>query len=137
MLMAAAVGCGAGDGLNRRAVSGDVSLDGRPLARGVLLFDPISTEASTAVGARIRDGRFAIPRREGPVPGRYAVRIYASSRIQAPPIAGSSPLATRPMVDLIPERYNARSTLNAEIGSRDASMFHFRLSSDASSQQSR
>lgn len=133
--MVAASGCGAGDGLDRRALSGDVSWEDRPLAKGTILFDPISESAGTAVGARIRDGRFAIPQREGAVPGSYTVRIYASSGVQAPPDRRHPENSPRPMLELIPDRYNRRSTLKVDVVPQAEAAFRFRLMPDPASRK--
>ncbi len=131
VLCSIVAGCATGDGLDRRAVSGTVTLDGRPIVQGVLMFEPTSDAVGTSVGASIRDGRFTIPRREGPVPGPYLARIYASSGVLAP-LSGkaTSPLVPRPMIELIPERYNRRSTLGVVVPPRGPSSFRFRLTSD-------
>lgn len=113
--MMLAGGCGSGDGLDRQAVRGRVTLDGEPLARGSILFEPATDDVGTAVGGTIRDGRFAIARADGPVPGNYLVRIYASTGTQAPPPEGGSAVMPRPMVERVPGRYNANTVLRAEI----------------------
>lgn len=127
LVAAALAGCAAGDGLDRRPIAGVVTLDGRPLAAGSILFEPADAESGTVVGASIRDGRFDVPRRDGPVPGRYAVRIYSASAEQAPPRAGESPRKPRPMVEAIPARYNTQSTLTAEVGPGESAAFRFDL----------
>jgi hypothetical protein len=114
-------GCSGDDPLNRQAISGTIRLGGQPLAAGAVLLDPISERTGTAVGATIHDGGFAIARKDGPVPGSYKVRIYASSRIQAPAPKGASQRKPRPMVELIPEKYNSRTELSAEIVSGQSS----------------
>ncbi len=55
------VGCDSGDGLNRQAVSGTVTLDGQPLSGGNILFEPATKESGTAVGATIRAGGLRDP----------------------------------------------------------------------------
>lgn len=108
-------GCGVDDGLGRVAVSGVVRLDGAPLDSGSLMFDPAEESVGTAVGATIQGGRFAIPRQAGPVPGRYRIRIYASSGVQAPPGPGQTERSARPMIERIPPAYNARTGLLVEV----------------------
>ena len=110
-------GCGPSDPLGRVAVSGTVRVDGIPLKSGAIALEPASG-TPTAVGARIRDGSFAIERAQGPVPGRYLVRIYASAREQAPKPPGTGERTRRPMLERIPPEYNARSTLMVDV-SRD------------------
>src|SRR5688500_7472783 len=75
-------GCGGGesDDRPRQAISGAVSLDDRPLAHGFIQFQPMS-EQGVAAGGNVTDGKYAIDRDQGPVPGEYKVII---STAQAP-----------------------------------------------------
>ena len=129
LLLVSAAGCDSGDGLNRQAISGIVTLDGRPLEGGAILLEPTSFESGkgTAVGATIRHGEFAVSRDRGPIPGRYLVRIYANSGVQAPPRQGQTDKTRRPMVEGVPEIYNTRSQLHAEVGVRGPNRFRFEL----------
>jgi hypothetical protein len=108
-------GCMPGETLDRQSISGSVALNGQPLDSGAILFEPISEQTGTAVGATIQDGRYVISRKDGPAPGKYKVRIYASSREQAPARPGASEKKPRPMVELIPEKYNSQTILKAEV----------------------
>jgi hypothetical protein len=129
LLPGLAAGCGSGDGLHRRAISGIVTLDGRPLEGGAILLEPTSFDSGTgtAVGATIRRGEFTVPRAQGPIPGRYRVRIYASSGVQAPPREGQTDKARRPMVERIPDVYNTRSELRAEVRAQGRNRYRFEL----------
>ncbi len=129
LLLALAAGCGSGDGPNRQAISGIVTLDGRPLEGGAILLEPTSFESGTGttVGATIRRGEFQVPRDQGPIPGRYLVRIYASSGVQAPPREGQTDKTRRPMVERLPDVYNTRSELHAEVSARGPNRFRFEL----------
>ena len=122
-------GCGASDGLNRQAVSGTVTCDGDPLANGAILFEPATDESGTVVGSTIRQGSFAVSRHDGPVPGLYRVRIYASSGTQAPPTKGQTDRSPRPMVERLPPAYNTRTELVAEVLVHRANHFRFDLRS--------
>ncbi len=112
-------GCSAsGDGLPREAVTGTVTLDGQPLAEGLIQFapaDPVS--GAVGGGSTIKSGRFTISRDYGLIPGRYNVSISAPDRgggkgkPQSPGGGGRSALAK----ELIPAKYNAQSDLKAEI----------------------
>jgi len=96
------------------AVSGSVRLEGRPLPRGEIRFEPIQGTAAPASGARIVNGAYAVTSRGGVVPGRYRVTITS---LVPPQLAeaqdGEGP--PKPPVK-IPARYNSESTLKAEIG---------------------
>ena len=120
-------GCSGDDPLDRQAVMGTIEFRGQPLAAGAVMLDPISELAGTAVGATIHDGSFAIARKDGPVPGSYKVRIYASSRVQAPAPKGASERKPRPMVELIPEKYNSQTELRAEIVSGQGRPLRYEL----------
>lgn len=127
-----AVGCGPSDGLNRQAMSGTVTVDGQPLTSGAILFEPLTQQSGTAVGATIRRGIFAITRERGAVPGMYRVRIYASSGKQAPATARQSERTPRPMIERLPARYNAQSDLRAEVVARRGNKYVFELVSTES-----
>jgi len=122
-------GCGSSETLNRQPLSGSVTFDGKPLASGAILFEPATQESGTAVGAVIRTGTFAISQKEGPVPGSYRVRIYASSGIQARPTKGQTERSPRPMVEFLPEHYNAKTELLADVTGLRPNRFRFDLSS--------
>ena len=132
LLLGLATGCGSGDGLDRQAISGIVTLDGRPLDVGAMLLEPTSFESGTgtAVGATVRRGEFRVPRAQGPIPGRYRVRIYASSGVQAPPREGQTDKSRRPMVERLPDVYNTRSELRAEVSARGPNRYRFELQAD-------
>ena len=118
------------DGLPREAVSGTVTLDGQPLPKGLIQFLPSSAKEVMSGGAVIEDGKFSIARNEGLLPGIYRVDITSS--------AGSEPLTpgeppgpakttkTTPK-DLIPQQYNLKSTLTAEVKAAAANTFDFTL----------
>ena len=122
---------GCGDGSGRVPISGTVTLDGQPLAKGLIQLEPeADEEAGSAIGAVIQRGMFTVPQHEGPFPGHYLVRIYANSGVQASPAPGQSERSPRPMIDLIPDRYNGQSILNIEIETEQSNHFKFELRSE-------
>lgn len=71
-------GCGGGgDGLERVAVNGAVTLNGEPVPNGVIRFAPSAGTTGPMASAMITDGQYQIPREQGPVAGSYEVRIHA------------------------------------------------------------
>src|SRR4051812_876962 len=112
----ALTGCGgATDNLPRQAISGEVTLGGKPLPSGSIQFVPRETSTATEAGAPIKDGRYAIARDQGPVPGTYVIRIYSSSDEMVKPEDGI-PGSVHPMPkELVPEKYNTKTTLSAEV----------------------
>jgi hypothetical protein len=113
------VGCaGSGDDLPRESVSGMVTLDGAPLPTGTISFAPsANTSGLEVTGAdTITNGKFAIARNVGLVPGNYKVAIYAAEKSERtkPEKVGNikrSELAK----ELIPAKYNSKTELTAEI----------------------
>ncbi len=119
--------CGSSDGLNRQAISGTVMWEGQALPAGAILFEPVTNESGTTVGSTIRNGTFSITSNQGPVPGDYVVRIYASSGTQAAPTKGQSERSPRPMLERLPATYNSRSELRSQVVARKPNRFRFEL----------
>lgn len=89
---------------------------------------PTSPEQPTSVGAVIKDGRFALPAEEGPVPGLYKVAIYAEGDA-APLPEGHVPGVPLPAPqDLIPPKYNVATELTADVKKGGPNKFEFPLS---------
>jgi hypothetical protein len=105
----AAPGCSSDSGKGR--VSGTVTLDGQPLASGLIRFVPVDGRTPTA-DATITDGEFSA---EVPV-GEKRVSI------SAPKVVGKRrayETADSPMIDiveeLLPARYNVASELTLNV----------------------
>jgi hypothetical protein len=119
-------GCSGGDGLPRKSVSGAVTLGGQPLATGSIQYIPDDLEKGTPASGEIAGGKFTIPPERGPVPGQYRVVISggASTPVAADAAPGASPPPAR---DPVPARYNAATTLVAEIKADGANTFDYAL----------
>ena len=121
-------GCGgARDDLPREGVSGKVTFEGEPLARGAILFKPSSSGAqATDAGGMIRDGEYRLDRPEGPVPGSYKVLI--TEEVERPKDNGDQ-ISLRPQqkTSRISAKYNANTTLTAEVKPGLANVFNFDL----------
>jgi hypothetical protein len=119
--------CRSSDGLNRQAISGYVTWEGQALAAGSILFEPATSKSGTTVGSTIKNGKFSIATDQGPVPGDYIVRIYASSGTQVAPSKGQSEHSPRPMIERLPETYNSQSELRAQVNARHPNQFRYEL----------
>lgn len=120
-------GCGgAGDDLPRQEISGSVILQGEPLSEGMIQFRP-ETNQGTFASAAILDGKYSIPRHEGPVAGGYRVIITSPPKSTAMPSEGGPGKAPPSPPDRIPKNYNASSTLNAEVKVGQPNRFDFDL----------
>jgi hypothetical protein len=129
--LAALAGCGGGvatDDRPRQAISGTVTLDGRPLATGSIQFQPASAQESVVAGAIITDGKYSIPRDQGLVPGTYSVSISSVESSSPPPgpPGPSGPPSQGPQ-DLVPAKYNTQSTLTVKVEPGNAKPFDFAL----------
>lgn len=75
--MALWLGCG-GDSSGRYAITGTVTLDGAPIDKGNISFQPMEG-AKTSSGAMVNAGSFSIPKNKGLLPGKYRVEVYAAA----------------------------------------------------------
>lgn len=107
-------GCGPADD-GRRAVSGSVTFQGKPLDRGNIMFiSPTGSLSQT--GAAITAGRYQISKQQGLLPGRYKVAISsADGDVPADPNTPPGPSGNFTSVDRIPAEYNTESKLEAEV----------------------
>lgn len=121
VLTVVVVGCGESDPLGRRPVSGEVTLEGQPLAQGTISFEP--SEKGTSAGATIADGRYSISTEVGLPPGKYVVRISSPTGGVATPEAPgeSDQLAT----EQIPEDFNAKSIVKVDVLKEGQNTFNF------------
>lgn len=121
------------DPLARQEVSGNVTLDGAPLAHGSVRFEPLRDAANSeatviTAGAVVQNGSYRIPREVGLPPGKYRVAISAPS--QASPAPPSMDTEANVKVDeLIPAEYNANSKLEVEVGTDKPNEFNFDIKS--------
>lgn len=110
------VGCG-GDGIERVALTGKVTFEGKPVEDGFITFYP--TGQGIQSGARILNGEYQATGR-GAIPvGKYQVRI---SWLKEDPSKQVDGMPVPPQVNLIPAKYDTESELTLEIPSGKGSM---------------
>ncbi|MEM7557861.1 MAG: hypothetical protein AAF394_01935, partial [Planctomycetota bacterium] len=71
-------GCGGTDGPPRAAVEGTVTLDGKPLATGMVRFVPKDGTPGQKVSVSIEAGKFSVSAEHGPAVGKHRVEIESS-----------------------------------------------------------
>ena len=123
-------GCGEeDDGIGRKAVSGTVTLDGKPLTSGSVLLVPKGT--GPAVGGEIVEGAFSLSEAEGPVPGPYRVEILSIQPTgqMVPDPEGGKDGTMEERKNVIPDRYGKRSQLKAEVTKEGPNAFVYELDS--------
>jgi len=135
------VGCSGLEGPVRIKVAGHVTLDGVPLAFGVIRFIPQDDKAGPAASTQIIGGEFQFSREDGPVVASHRVEIEATDfqnfdiddeaafadQVQK---TGMTPLGRNP----VPASYNHASTLTAIVTDANDQSFQFDLTSQISSQ---
>jgi hypothetical protein len=111
-----AVGCGGGRA-DRGAVSGTVTLDGKPVERGSILFTPSEGTQGSAAGGEIANGRYQLPAKIGPAVGRNRVEIRAMRKTgkMVPKAFGRPGEMVPEQVEAIPPRFNTKSNLKVDI----------------------
>jgi hypothetical protein len=118
-------GCGS-DPLGRHAVSGAVTVNGAPLEKGNVGFQPIE-KGTTSGGAPIENGKYSVPRDKGLPVGKYRVSISAptpgtggEAQKNAPP---GEPVP--PPQELIPAEWNTSSEHTIEVTDKGPYVFNF------------
>lgn len=111
-LLVAAGGCGSG--VRRVHVSGDVSLDGKPIEEGNITFTPVTGTAGPATGGEIRNGKYDVAAAVSPLAGgTYRVQIeslvYRGRSVPNPFNPNGPPLKLPD--NTVPPKYNAESVL--------------------------
>lgn len=111
----------------RQALEGTVTFDDRPLESGYIQFHPLEGTAGPAAGSEVVQGRFMVPRFQGPFPGQFRIEITASRKTERR-VKSDNPAAD-PIVyeQYIPRCYNQQSSLTAEVKTGGPNRFAFAL----------
>ena len=123
---------GCDSGPQRASITGRVTLDGEPLEKGVIVFQPDKQTKSPSSGGDIVSGTYQVLQAKGPMVGVFRVEISAL-RKSGRKIPAGSPAPPGTMVDeyvdAIPAKYTGESsTLTAEIKAGN-NVYNFELSS--------
>lgn len=122
-----ASGCGETDAVERASVSGNVTLDGSPVASGQIQFIPTGDTKGPASYGIIKDGGYSIAEKQkGPVVGNALVKIN-SVRETGEKNDGGEPIVE----EAIPANYNTNTTLKVAI-ERGENTRDFELKSEGS-----
>lgn len=122
------VGCG-GDSAGRYPVSGAVNVDGAPLEKGTISFQPLE-RAPTSSGALISGGKFSIRPDKGLPLGKYRVQVNAAApgagggAAAADVAPGASP---PPPKELIPAEWNESSNHTIEVKEKGPFTYSFEI----------
>lgn len=103
---------------SRRAVSGEVSLDGEPVNGGSIVFLPNGAGSSKGA-AEIVEGKYSIPVEQGLPPGSYRVEINWMKPTGKQIPSGDPGMLMDERAEAMPAKFNSASTLTAEITAGD------------------
>jgi hypothetical protein len=129
-LVTSLVGCGDSDKLPREAVSGSVSVEGKPLKTGLITFLPNESNTPTQGGAVVIEGKYTIPKNQGLVPGKYRIVITSpedKGEIIFDKTNNAPGLPPIPAKEVIPRQYNSESLLSADVAAGGKNVFEFNL----------
>ncbi len=119
LVLAGLTGCSGGQSLpDLTSVTGSVILDGSPLPSANVLFQP--QEGKTAFAMTDENGKFELMYNQdtaGATPGSYTVKISKEKNPEEP---GN---------ELLPAKYNEKSTLSADVKADQENDFQFDLTS--------
>ncbi|MBW3543857.1 MAG: hypothetical protein KY476_26715 [Planctomycetes bacterium] len=138
ILLALGGGCGGGSEIERVSVNGKVTVDGRPLPKGSIVFVPVEGTQGPKAAGEVVDGVYELPESEGPVVGKLRLEIRSA---QDPGFALDEPAQFQehapPQLppNPIPPEYNERSTLVRETRSGEVNEFDFNLSTSAAARR--
>jgi hypothetical protein len=130
-------GCGDRAG-GRLAVHGAVTLDGQSLGGGSISFRPVAGSTGPTAGAKVVDGRFAIPSDKSLFAGKYRVEITATRKTGKQVKDPTFGAMVDQVAQYLPGKYNRSSELTAEVkpGGPNDFTFNLRTSSQEGSADS-
>ncbi len=124
-------GCGGGDSFELAAVSGKVTMDGKPLAGVTVTYQPIAQDKKNpgagSFGKTNEQGEFTLELITTGEAGAAVGSHQVSITTPAPEDSGDSDV--NDFADPIPARYNSQTTLTAEVKEGGTDKADFKLTS--------
>lgn len=110
------LGCGGTDP-NRSAIGGTVTLDGKPVEQGSIVFMPVDGTTGAAASGQIEGGRYQIAGKDGAAVGwnRVEVRAVRKTGRMIPKGLGGTGKMIEEQVEGAAARFNAKSTLKIDV----------------------
>lgn len=114
----------------RFTVGGEVLLGGKPLSRARIIFVPVDRKKAVKATGTINEGFYKIESKNGPLAGKMRVEIQTEilELEEVEKIRGDDKTVVPQLnkVD-IPEQYNVKSELTAEVRPDEKNTFDFSL----------
>ncbi len=125
-LLCSQSGCMGDTGPERAVVTGQVTINGAPLAAGVVKLYPTANSPAPMSAADIVDGRFVVDNLGGAAIGDYRVEIYAYKMETSK--VGKETYENR--IQYVPSEYNKKSILELKVTSEPDQVHNFDLTVD-------
>lgn len=125
-------GCSGPEGPVTVTVSGSVSLDGKPVTSGQIIFNDVAGTEKAYAGV-IEDGEFSFPSTAGQKkvsissPQEVAGSSTVVGGIPGDPVSAENPAPQ--ILESIPAKYNEKTELTADVTTTGDNTFSFELSS--------
>ncbi|MDR0705477.1 MAG: hypothetical protein LBF88_10885 [Planctomycetaceae bacterium] len=135
LLLPIVAGCSNNNPQGRVAVRGEVTLDGKPLEQGSILFSSVAgTTPMVAAGSLIKNGKFSLPAEKGLIPDQtYSVQFRSVEEIPGTrkktteDPTGLMGIQTR---SILPRRYGVESKETVTATKKSPNVFQFELTSE-------
>jgi len=122
LMIAGVIGCSGGDGL--RTVKGKVTYDDTLIPEGNIMFTHSDKAVRPEMG-QIKDGSYEIKVKDG----KHKIEITASKMAPLPKGKVGAMGEKEMPAEYIPEKYNKKSDLSAEVGSSTPASLDFKVGS--------
>lgn len=100
------------------ALSGTVSIDGKPLSKGLVRFISLDPDLPVAYGSYIKDGRYEVPAEYGITPARYQVEFSSIGADDLQMIiAASNAGEPADVKEELPPRFNRQTEVEIDLSS--------------------
>ncbi|MDR2761945.1 MAG: hypothetical protein LBB88_05040 [Planctomycetaceae bacterium] len=127
------IGCNNNNPQGRVPVSGEITLDGKPLVQGNILFSSLpGLSPVVATGSPIKNGTFSLPAEQGLIPDQeYLVQIRSVEEIPGTRKEADNLMETTVETrDIIPSQYNDESKETVKATKSYPNKFRFDLKSN-------
>jgi hypothetical protein len=135
LLLPIVIGCSNNNPQGRVAVRGEVTLDGKPLEQGEILFSSVAGNTPVVVtGSPIQSGKFSLSAEQGIIPEQTyrirfrSVKVISNAEKEKENKHGEFAVQTQ---DIIPLKYGVESKETVTATRKSPNMFKFDLTSDA------
>jgi hypothetical protein len=118
LVLCLVIATGCSSEAKRYRVFGKVTYKGEPVKAGSISFGSDDPKASSASGA-ITDGKYDIASASGLTPGKYKVIVTYPDPKAPKPREDQMPGDVVAARELLPEKYNAKTELSADIKAQD------------------